>query len=178
MGRGSLLACHWQELEVSWCSCLFRSLTLMFFCSVQVPPESTWTCTPNKPARPPEPSPPISIQPTPSQGSVSHLGPRYFTQHQFWQQNLGFPFSRCYLLCPKWPFRHMRHAQTTYTINSKLATGSTASWLHFYWKGSRIGWNVRLACCTSSSIPILYLPWYPLPLCARSMVRHHWWCPM
>ena len=59
---------HWQEIKVSQhsSSWWFRVLILMFFCSAQVPLESTWTCNPNKPAKPPELYSPISIQPTPS----------------------------------------------------------------------------------------------------------------
>ena len=38
----------------------------VFFCSQQIPLESTWTCTPNKPARSPKPYTQISIQPTSS----------------------------------------------------------------------------------------------------------------
>jgi len=38
--------------------------------------------------------------------------------------------------------------------------------------------NARPACCTSSPIPILYLPWHPMPLCSCSVVRHCWWSPV
>ena len=178
MGQGSSPVWHWQEPEVSQHSSLLILLTLMFFCSMQLPPESMWTCPPDKPARPPVPYPPISIQPTPFTWSISHLEPRYFAQHHFQWQNLCFPFSRCYLLCAKWSFRYLWHAQTVYTINSKLATRPTMSRLHFYWKGSGFGWNARVACCPSSLIPVLHLLWHPLSFCSCSVVCHGWWCPM
>ena len=62
MSQGSLPVYLWQELKVSRHSYLSISI-LMFFCSMQVPPEIPQSCTPNKPVGPPESYLPISIQP-------------------------------------------------------------------------------------------------------------------